>query len=146
VLPFCHFTLKAQKPLPEAYPQKLRTIGDHLRKKRLDKKLLQKNVAKIIGCDACSIWNWENNYNEPALKFIPKIIDFIGYLPYDVSSLTFCHRIKRIRQSLGMTGRKLAKELRIHPDTLYSWEKGEHKPSRKLWKKFNESFIKSGIG
>ncbi len=141
-LPFCHFTLKSQKPLPEAYPRELTTLGDHLRKKRLDLKLFQKDVAKIIGCDECSIWNWENNYNIPVLKFIPKIINFLGYVPYDITTLTLGERIKTIRQSLGMTGRELAKELGIHPDTLYSWEKDEHKPTKKLWKKWIE-FLKS---
>jgi len=138
VLPFCHFTLKAQKTLPEAYPLELVTIGDHLRKKRLDLKLFQKDVAKIIGCDECSIWNWENNYNIPVLKFIPRIIDFLGYVSYDVSSLTLGERIKIARQSFGMTGRELANELGIHPDTLYSWEKGEHKPSKELWERLEE--------
>ncbi|MBU1626300.1 helix-turn-helix domain-containing protein [bacterium] len=103
-LTFCHFELKAQKPLPEAYPRELKTIGDHLRKKRLDSKLFQKDVAKIIGSDECSIWNWENNYNKPVLNFIPKIIEFLSYIPYDVSFLSFGERLKIARQSLGMTG------------------------------------------
>ena len=140
MLPFCHFTLKAPKPLSKAYPRELKTIGDHLRKKRLDLKLLQKDVAKIIGCDECSVWNWENNYSKPVLKFIPKIIDFLGYVPYDVSKLTLGERIKIIRQSYGMTGRELAKELEIHPDTLYGWEKGEHKPLKELWERLEEFF------
>ena len=108
-MPLCHFTLKAPKPLPEIYPRELKTIGDHLRKKRLDLKLLRKDVARIIGCDECSIWNWENNYNEPALKFIPKIIKFLGYALYYVSLLSFGGRLKIARQSLGTTGRELAK-------------------------------------
>lgn len=69
------------------------------------------------------------------MKFIPKLINFIGYIHYDVLKLSFGERIKTIRQSLGMTGRELAKELGIHPDTLFSWEKGEHKPTRKLKKR-----------
>jgi len=140
-LPFCHFTLKAPKPLQKAYPRELTTIGDHLRKKRLDLKLFQKDVAKIIGCDECSIWNWENNYNEPVLKFIPKIIDFLGYVPYDVSKLSFGERIKIIRQSNGLTIRELARELGVDPKTIWNWEKGEHKPTKELRERLEKSCI-----
>ena len=137
---FCHFTLKAQKPLPKAYPRELRTIGDHLRKKRLDLNLFQKDVAKIIRVDKTTIYNWENNRSSPEIKFIPRIIEFLGYAPYDNNPKTLGERIKLLRQSLGITGRELAKELGIHPDTIYGWEKGEHKPSKKLWDRFVEFF------
>jgi DNA-binding transcriptional regulator YiaG len=61
-LPFCKLTLTAPKPLlSKAYPEYLQTIGDHLRRKRLDLKLYQKDVAQILGLDTTSIWNWENN-------------------------------------------------------------------------------------
>ena len=48
-LPFCKIELKAPKPLyPIGYPQILKTLGDHIRKKRLDLGLLQRDVAKMI--------------------------------------------------------------------------------------------------
>jgi len=56
MLPFCHLTLKAKKPLPLGYPQILKTLGDHLRKRRLDLNLLQKEVAEIIGVDETTIY------------------------------------------------------------------------------------------
>jgi hypothetical protein len=45
-LPFCHVGLSAKKPKSEAYPTALRTYGDHLRAKRLDLGLLQKQAAE----------------------------------------------------------------------------------------------------
>jgi len=103
-------------------------------------KLLQKDVAKIIGVDKTTIYNWENNRNSPEIRFIPKIISFLEYVPYDVSKLTFGQRIKIARQSLGMNGRELAKVLGIDPSTLFSWQKGEHMPSKRLWEKLEEFF------
>jgi hypothetical protein len=47
-LPCCQIRLKAQKPLPSAYPQTLKTLGDHLRKRRLDLQLFQKDVAQML--------------------------------------------------------------------------------------------------
>jgi len=81
------------------------------------------------------------NYNKPVVKFIPKIVDFLGYVPYDVSSLTLGERIKIARQSLGMTGRELAKKLGIHPDTLYGWERDEHNPTKKSRERLEEFII-----
>ncbi len=82
-LPFCHITLKTQKPLPSAYPQTLKTLGDHLRKRRFDLDLLQKEVAQKIGVGESTIYNWENNLTKPALRYIPKIVKFLGYESYD---------------------------------------------------------------
>lgn len=48
-LPFCNIRLRDQKPLPHAYPAESKTLGDHLRKKRLDLGLFQKDVARILG-------------------------------------------------------------------------------------------------
>jgi DNA-binding XRE family transcriptional regulator len=80
-LPFCHISLKAPRPLTPGYPQTPVTIGEHLKKRRLDLKLFQKNVARIIGVDETSIWNWENGQSRPASRLIPKIWKFLGYCP-----------------------------------------------------------------
>jgi len=81
-LPFCHITLTAPKPSISAFPKSIRlrrTIGDHLRKRRLDLDLLQKDVAEIIGVTEVTISNWENNKNKPPSRYLKKIIDFLGY-------------------------------------------------------------------
>lgn len=44
-MPCCHVHLQGQKRSPLGYPRELRTIGDHLRKRRLDLGLLQREVA-----------------------------------------------------------------------------------------------------
>jgi DNA-binding XRE family transcriptional regulator len=36
------------------------TLGDHLRRRRLELGLHQKDVAKIIGVTTSSVWNWEH--------------------------------------------------------------------------------------
>ena len=79
-LPFCQITLQAQKPPSPAYPKELKTLGDHLRKRRLDLKLLQKEVAQKLGVNQDTICNWENNRTSPTLRFIPKIVEFLAVL------------------------------------------------------------------
>ncbi|MEE9591656.1 MAG: helix-turn-helix transcriptional regulator [Thermodesulfobacteriota bacterium] len=52
-----------------------------MRKKRLDLKLLQRDVAERLGVDETTVYNWEKNRSNPSLRFIPKIIKFPGHFP-----------------------------------------------------------------
>jgi DNA-binding XRE family transcriptional regulator len=56
------------------------TLGDQLRRRRLELGLHQKDVAKIIGVTTSSIWNWEHGL-EPDLRYQPQIITFLGVNP-----------------------------------------------------------------
>jgi hypothetical protein len=50
-LPFCYKTLTTKRPSEKPYSKELKTIGEHLRKRRLDLNLFQKDVAAILGAD-----------------------------------------------------------------------------------------------
>ena len=76
-MPFCQITLKGKRPLPKTYPKALKTLGDHLRKKRLDLKLFQKDVSRIIGVTESTIWNWEHG-TEPEKRYMGRIKGFLG--------------------------------------------------------------------
>ena len=133
-MPFCQITLKTQKPLPSAYPQTLKTIGDHLRKRRLDLKLLQKEVAQKLGDCEPSVYNWENNLSKPAIKYIPNLIEFLGYVPFTTSTLSIGEKIVVYRQVLGLSQKILAHQLGIDPSTLSKWERDKRKPSERFSK------------
>ena len=81
-LPFCHFAIKAERPRHPDYPAVLNALGDHLRGKRLDLGLTQKQVAKNIGVDEATVHNWETNHTVPVVRLIPRIIEFLGYAAY----------------------------------------------------------------
>jgi transcriptional regulator with XRE-family HTH domain len=118
--------LKAKKPVSPAYPLELKTIGDHIRKRRLDLGLYQKDIAKKFGADLTSVFNWENNVKSPAIRFIPHIIQFLGYNPFeDISSAGFGKRIVAYRKMRGLTQKEFAHQLGIDPTTMSRWEKGK---------------------
>ncbi|MDQ3802270.1 MAG: recombinase family protein [Acidobacteriota bacterium] len=73
-LPFCHLALLAKKPRNGLYPATLSTYGDRLRARRLDLGLTQKQAAEKLGVDETSVFNWESNRVEPAVRLIPRII------------------------------------------------------------------------
>ena len=128
-LPFCQFEMTTKKPISKAYPKALLTLGDHIRKKRLDLKLLQTDVANILNVDEMTISGWELNHYQPHPMHIPRIINFLGYIPEDLfSATTIGQKIRRYRLLRGVTRKKLARELHIDESTLLRLEadKGRH--------------------
>ena len=103
-------------------------MGDHIRKRRLDMGLLQKEVAIILGADGATITNWELNHNFPQLRFIPTIIEFLGYWPYDTPGDNLGQEIIAKRIKLGLTQKELALLLDVDPSTLGRWEQGRGQP------------------
>jgi len=75
-------TIPLKKQLLPGYPEFPLAIGEHIRKRRMDLGLLQREVAEIIGVVEPTIWNWEHGV-EPELQYNPKIIKFLGYAPFD---------------------------------------------------------------
>ena len=56
-------------------------LGDHIRSRRLNLNLLQRQVGERIRVDTTTITNWERNATTPAIRYIPAIIEFLGYDP-----------------------------------------------------------------
>ena len=131
-LPSYHLRLATRKPLPEGYPEQLLTLGDHLRKRRLDLGLLQKEVAEQIGANVMTIVNWEKNHTSPALRFVPGIVGFLGYNLNNETPGSLGQRLIAARRRLGLSQKGLASLLEIDPTTLARWERNEGVPSRKL--------------
>lgn len=100
----------------------------------MDQGLFQEQVAKILGVTEQSITNWELGSSEPGVKYIPKIIEFIGYCPYDPAADPI-DRVEAIRRAFGLTQEKLAQILEVDESSLASWVRREHQPidrSRKV--------------
>ncbi|HUV94849.1 MAG TPA: helix-turn-helix transcriptional regulator [Anaerolineae bacterium] len=122
----------ARKPRPAAYPKELQTLGDHLRKRRLDLGFLQRDVAQKLGVREATIYNWESNRKSPQLRFLPRIIEFLGYVPYDTQPQALGKRIVLWRRMLGLTQREVAQRLGVDPGTLGCWERDGGRPSKEL--------------
>jgi transcriptional regulator with XRE-family HTH domain len=118
----------------------LETFGDHLRKKRLDLKLLQKDVARIIGVDEASVHNWERDLRKPSIAIIPKILKFLGYVPFEITTGSLEEKIKTQRRILGLSQKALAKRLKIDPGTLARLEKGKGRPTKEFLQTLSDFF------
>lgn len=100
---FSNLEMKVMKPKPDNYPCELNTIGDHLRKVRMDRGLYQTDVAKIIGCQPDSIVNWEKNKTTPQVSIMKSIIEFLGYIPFSYESESISKRLFVARKVGGET-------------------------------------------
>lgn len=106
----------------------LATIGDHLRKRRLDLGLLQREVAERLGVDSCSITNWELKRTKPALHTLPGIVRFLGYTPWTGDG-SIGERLLAFRRERGLSQAAFARLLGIDPATLSRWERGLRVPT-----------------
>lgn len=84
-LPFCRATLRGVRcPIGpylakvKGYPAKPRTIGETIRKRRLDLGLRQIDVAEIIGCNETTLVNWEKGYTNPRINKMAGVERFLN--------------------------------------------------------------------
>src|SRR5205807_7499294 len=103
--------------------------GDHVRQRRLDLGLFQKQVAEQIGVDKTTVYNWECHKSSPQVHDMPGIIRFLGYNPLPPPN-SFRERLVWIRQALGLSQKVMAERLGIDTTTLGRIERGE---SRRLF-------------
>ena len=104
------------------------TIGEKIRNRRLELGLLQKDVADIFGICVDAVTYWENNRSEPRTIYYPKLIRFLGYVPFEIDTSTMAGKMKMYRFLNGLSQEDLAKELGINESTVFHYENGKHLP------------------
>jgi site-specific DNA recombinase len=125
--------------LPQSYdtgsviriPVEPHTIGDHVRRRRLSLKMLQREVGEQIGVHKGCIRKWEANQTTPEVRHLPAIIRFLGYNPLPESK-DLGARLVRARSILGLTQEEAARRLGVDQGTLAKWERGEREPAGAL--------------
>jgi len=128
--------------MPISYPENPITFGDHIRKKRMEIKLLQRQVALLIGVTEDCITLWEKNHSIPQIKYYPRIIEFLGYCPFEIDESTFSGRLKSYRLKNGLSNKKLGKNLNVNGSTILAWEGNRSIPNQQHLQNI-EAFIQS---
>ena len=89
--------------------------------------MLQKEVAEQLGVGKTSVFNWEGNASSPDIRYMPAIIDFLGYDPLPTAK-TLGEQLVRQRTSLGLSQKQSAECLGVDPSTLAKWEQAKREP------------------
>ena len=84
-----------------------------------------------IEVDVDTVMPWELNRRAPKLQFFPKIIDFLGYVPFSMGK-SFPEKLKTYRMLHGLTQQQLADALGVVLPTVQTWEAGIHQPMPKM--------------
>jgi transcriptional regulator with XRE-family HTH domain len=138
-LPFCHVVLTGKRPVHTSCSKPLKTLGDHLRKKRLELGLLQREVAERLRVTADTVRNWEGNATTPICQYHARILHFLGYDPFPKPQ-TLAQQLVQYRNIQGLSQRQFAKRLRVDQGALGRWERGERRPDGKFLARV-ESFL-----
>jgi len=135
-LPCCHVTLSVTRRDSRVRPAVLESLGEHIRERRLDRGLQKKQLARQFSVDETTIHNWEDRGIVPAIRFMPRIHQFLGYDPTDGRSPeSLPETIKAHRTKLGLSQKRLAVLLGMDKSTLAGWERGEHRPTSASFKR-----------
>ena len=111
-----------------SYPREIVTLGDHIRKKRLDLGLLQQDLAVTLGVHHKTIPNWELGNTEPQNPVLySKIIGWLGYNPFPEPK-NFGERLWQIRMIMGITAEEASKEIGVDQSTFGRWETNKKEP------------------
>ncbi|WP_344851404.1 helix-turn-helix domain-containing protein [Pedobacter jeongneungensis] len=106
------------------------SIGEHLRKKRMELRLLQRDLADILGVFEGCITYWETNRSEPQINYFPAIHLFLGYTHLKFDESTFRGQLEAYRWKNGLSHKRLGKVLGVHGSTIGSWENGDSRPNK----------------
>ena len=126
-------------PLPE-FSQEPVTLGDHLRRRRLELGLYQKDVAIQIGVTASTIWNWEHGWTVD-LRFIPRVIAFLGYNPIPCPD-DIMEKLAWYKQVNGLTLEQLGAEMGRDPEQVGEWLSGGHRAVQQFFCKSPQAIPK----
>ena len=116
--------------IPKEHTEKTVTLGDHLRRRRFELGLYQKNVAAQIGVTTSTIWNWENGWSSITLSCMPKVIEFLGYNPIPCPE-DLMEKLAWYKQVNGLSLEQLGAEMDRDPEQLSDWLSDRHKPCRR---------------
>ena len=119
------------------------SLGEHIKKKRLELGLSQRQVATHLRVNPFTVANWEKGYCKPRIAVLPAVLEFLGYDPEPVTKpQSFPERLSAARRQRGWSKKRAARELGIDEGTLASWERGDTVPWRKYQPRLAALFAK----
>ncbi|TYO96719.1 helix-turn-helix protein [Geothermobacter ehrlichii] len=116
-------------PQPPELEKEPATLGEHLRRKRIELGLEQKELAAMLGVSVSTIWNWENGWSIN-WQYYPQIIRFLGYNPIPIPEGTI-QRLEWYKRIKGLDLVMLGKELGRHPEQVSEWLRGVRTPCKR---------------
>jgi transcriptional regulator with XRE-family HTH domain len=109
---------------PNGIPKDPKSLGEHLKKRRLELGLTQRQTASRIRVKPWNILNWETDRFEPPIRSMPAILAFLGYDPFPPPK-TVRERLLHVRRQHGWSTGEAAHQLGVDRTTWQDWEHGK---------------------
>ena len=122
-MPFCSLTLTAKKP--SKTPENPKTIGEHIKKRRLEMALTQAQLARRLSVSECTITGWKKNRSNPTSRCFPTMVELSGYISQLSTAPTLGQKMVQYRRRRGINQETMAEQLGVDPTTLGRWDRGE---------------------
>ncbi len=132
-----------------SYPKNPQTLGERIRKARMDKGLYAKELAKLIGIDEDTVINWEKDRNMPQYGDVRNLQDTLDlklpavliYRDYPSNPITFSQKFRQKRLDLNLSQKEAAKKLGLEVTTIRRLECEKMKKPQKATMGKLKSFL-----
>ena len=142
-------------------PREPKTLGEHLKRRRVQLGQKQAEAARILGFCTRSMSLWESDKIFPTWDHQPALIDYLGYDPFkdigiqdprgnETGFVAFLsakepapigHLLRRRRLELKLTVNACARMLGVDSKSLTGWEKGKHEPCRRTRERVKQMLL-----
>lgn len=140
-LPCLRYNKSTCKPHLVSYPQNPITLGEHIRRRRMDLNMSQASVARSLGIVEDCITYWENHRSEPKVSYYPRILMFLGYSPWQFDTSTLQGRLKEYRYRHGLSYKKFGTIFGMDAGHIRKLEEGSTVPFRKTIAKLEQLLL-----
>jgi len=107
----------------------------------MDLKMSQAAVARSLGVVEDCITYWENFRSQPKISYYPRIVVFLGYLPWQFDTSTLQGRLKEYRFRHGLSYKKFGMIFGMDAAQIRKLEEGSVVPFRKTIAKLEQLLI-----
>lgn len=104
------------------------TLGDKIRNRRIEPQLTIQQLSKLLKVTEEAKVYWEYNRGQPKVYNYPKLIEVLGFLPFDVDKSTLSGKIIAYRYTKGLSRKKFSKMLGVDESALKTWEDNKYIP------------------
>jgi len=131
ILSFTPWTLHHQ--IAPIETSEMTELGQRLMGRRLELGRQKKFAAARRAANERTYLNWESGRTTPEIRYLPRIIDFLGFDPHPVP-IDLPDRLRAIRCNLGLSVKRLSSILKADESVVTRWERGSGGPTISPWR------------
>jgi DNA-binding transcriptional regulator YiaG len=121
------------------------TLGDKIRKRRIELQLTIQQLARLLEVTEEAVVYWEYNRGQPKVYNYPKLIEVLGFLPFEVDTSTLGGKIIAYRYSKGLSRNKFSKMLGVDESTLRNCEENKYIPEAHIMQILQNLFKENDV-